>query len=38
MDYLFSKHNHIIGYKDNKVYQDMDQPLSNYWIASSHNT
>lgn len=38
IDYLFSKHNEIWDINCDKVYQDMKQPLSNYWIASSHNT
>ncbi|XP_031621922.1 1-phosphatidylinositol 4,5-bisphosphate phosphodiesterase gamma-1-like, partial [Contarinia nasturtii] len=37
-DYLFSKQNEIWNNNYDKVYQDMKRPLSNYWIASSHNT
>ena len=38
MDYLYSSHNSIWNEQHSKVTQDMDQPLNNYWIASSHNT
>lgn len=38
VDYLFSKQNEIWDTNCDKVYQDMKQPMSNYWIASSHNT
>lgn len=38
IDFLYSKHNEIWDSNCDKVYQDMKQPLSNYWIASSHNT
>lgn len=38
IDYLFSKQNEIWDANCDRVYQDMKQPLSNYWIASSHNT
>lgn len=38
IDYLFSKQNEIWDSNSDKVYQDMKQPISNYWIASSHNT
>ncbi|XP_060063123.1 1-phosphatidylinositol 4,5-bisphosphate phosphodiesterase gamma-1-like [Ylistrum balloti] len=37
-DYLFSKDNSIWDEKHDKINQDMTQPLSMYWIASSHNT
>lgn len=37
-DYLFSKDNTIWDDKHDKINQDMTQPLSLYWIASSHNT
>ncbi|WAR11902.1 PLCG1-like protein [Mya arenaria] len=38
VDYLFSGHNTIWDSKYNSVTQDMNRPLSHYWIASSHNT
>lgn len=38
IDYLYSKQNEIWDANCDKVYQDMKQPMSNYWISSSHNT
>ena len=38
LDYLYSTHNNVWNEQHNKVNQNMDQPLTNYWIASSHNT
>ncbi|XP_055373041.1 1-phosphatidylinositol 4,5-bisphosphate phosphodiesterase gamma-1 [Condylostylus longicornis] len=38
VDYLFSKQNEIWDSRCDKVYMDMKQPMSHYWIASSHNT
>ena len=38
VDYLFSKQNDIWDSKHDCVNQDMDKPLSHYWISSSHNT
>ncbi|XP_072399750.1 1-phosphatidylinositol 4,5-bisphosphate phosphodiesterase gamma-1-like [Diabrotica undecimpunctata] len=38
LDFLFSKQNDLWDPKKNTVYQDMSQPLSHYWISSSHNT
>ena len=36
---MFSDFHEIIdSTKSQKVYQDMNHPLSHYWIASSHNT
>jgi hypothetical protein len=36
---MFSEIHEIINpEKANKVYQDMNHPLSHYWISSSHNT
>ena len=37
-DYLFSKSNCIFNEMHYAVIQDMDHPLTHYWIASSHNT
>lgn len=35
----FSNYHDLIDHSKLKlVYQDMDQPLAHYWIASSHNT
>ncbi|RWS13143.1 1-phosphatidylinositol 4:5-bisphosphate phosphodiesterase delta-4-like isoform X2 [Dinothrombium tinctorium] len=36
--FLFSRKQDIFEYKHRSVYQDMTQPLSHYYIASSHNT
>lgn len=38
VQYLYSKSNEVWNRRNNYVIQDMTQPLSNYWIASSHNT
>ena len=38
MDYLYSNHNTILDTEIAETEQDMTQPLSHYWIASSHNT
>ncbi|GFW13455.1 1-phosphatidylinositol 4,5-bisphosphate phosphodiesterase gamma-1 [Trichonephila clavipes] len=38
LDFLFSKENDAWDSRHNAVNQDMNQPLVNYWIASSHNT
>lgn len=38
VDFLFSKQNEIWDSKAEKIYMDMKQPMSHYWIASSHNT
>lgn len=38
VDYLFSKQNDLWDAKYDTVFMDMNQPLSSYWIASSHNT
>ena len=35
---MFSDLHHILNSKTKLVYQDMSQPMSHYWIASSHNT
>ena len=35
---MFSDYNSIVNPRSKLVYQDMGQPLSHYWIASSHNT
>ncbi|ESO87812.1 hypothetical protein LOTGIDRAFT_234838 [Lottia gigantea] len=36
IDFLFSPQNEI--FQSDELTDDMDQPLSSYWIASSHNT
>ncbi|XP_055354504.1 LOW QUALITY PROTEIN: 1-phosphatidylinositol 4,5-bisphosphate phosphodiesterase gamma-1-like [Paramacrobiotus metropolitanus] len=38
LDYLFSRQNTIWDVSYDRIYQDMDQPLTCYWINSSHNT
>ena len=38
MNYLFSKQNEIWDSRHDVVTQDMNRPLTHYWIASSHNT
>jgi phosphatidylinositol phospholipase C gamma-1 len=38
INYLFSHHNELFDPQHESVNQDMTQPLSSYWIASSHNT
>ncbi|XP_055893001.1 1-phosphatidylinositol 4,5-bisphosphate phosphodiesterase gamma-1-like isoform X2 [Biomphalaria glabrata] len=37
-DYLYSEMNSLLNPRELEVHQDMDYPLSCYWIASSHNT
>ncbi|XP_041375905.1 1-phosphatidylinositol 4,5-bisphosphate phosphodiesterase gamma-1-like isoform X2 [Gigantopelta aegis] len=37
-EYLFSPHNTVWDVSKDLISQDMNQPLSKYWIASSHNT
>ena len=36
--YMLSQSNHVFDPEKSRVYQDMTQPLSHYFIASSHNT
>ncbi|XP_054722477.1 1-phosphatidylinositol 4,5-bisphosphate phosphodiesterase gamma-1-like, partial [Uloborus diversus] len=38
LDFLFSKQNDAFDSSHSVINQDMNQPLVNYWIASSHNT
>ena len=38
INFLFSQQNDLWDARHNSVNQDMTQPLSHYWIASSHNT
>lgn len=38
VDYLFSKQNDLWDTKYDSIFMDMNQPMSSYWIASSHNT
>ncbi|XP_028169476.1 1-phosphatidylinositol 4,5-bisphosphate phosphodiesterase gamma-1 [Ostrinia furnacalis] len=38
IEMLFSKQNTILDSAHDRVTQDMTQPLSHYWISSSHNT
>ena len=37
-NYVFSPQNSIFDPKKTVVYQDMNQPLADYYIYSSHNT
>ncbi|XP_064641817.1 1-phosphatidylinositol 4,5-bisphosphate phosphodiesterase gamma-1-like isoform X2 [Lineus longissimus] len=38
LEFLFSHHNSVWDDRCSKVFQDLDRPMSHYWIASSHNT
>ncbi|XP_046736207.1 1-phosphatidylinositol 4,5-bisphosphate phosphodiesterase gamma-1 [Diprion similis] len=38
IDFLYSKQNEIWDARNDQVTHDMTKPLSDYWIASSHNT
>ncbi|KAK7114898.1 hypothetical protein V1264_000879 [Littorina saxatilis] len=38
LDYLYSPQNTIWDSRHDVINQDMEQPLSKYWISSSHNT
>ncbi|KAL5466720.1 hypothetical protein EMCRGX_G030868 [Ephydatia muelleri] len=38
VNFLFSKQNSVFAEEYAQIYQDMDRPISHYWIASSHNT
>eukprot|EP00118_Oscarella_pearsei_P006498 m.29453 g.29453 ORF g.29453 m.29453 type:complete len:1306 (+) comp31169_c0_seq5:82-3999(+) len=38
VDFLFSKHNSLFSQDHTRIFQDMTRPMSQYWIASSHNT
>ncbi|XP_071822304.1 1-phosphatidylinositol 4,5-bisphosphate phosphodiesterase gamma-1-like isoform X2 [Apostichopus japonicus] len=38
VDYLYSKDNELWDRTYDEVTDTMDQPICNYWIASSHNT
>ncbi len=38
INFLFSKQNEIWDSRHDIVNQDMNKPLTHYWIASSHNT
>ncbi|CAH2302728.1 1-phosphatidylinositol 4,5-bisphosphate phosphodiesterase delta-3 [Pelobates cultripes] len=38
MMYLLSEEGDVFNHEHKKVYQDMTQPLSHYFISSSHNT
>ena len=38
VDYLYSTDNSLWNPEHEKIYQNMDRPLAQYWINSSHNT
>lgn len=38
VNFLFSKRNSAFNEESLTIYQNMDQPINHYWIASSHNT